>query len=272
MSTISDSFKPFTPTDNSLIISITRSHSFISSVLKTDNLRNFWHSHREWFLSCKGRMILFAKSLGMTWGQNMKLLCKMSFMCCLKEALVLSVIGLPQENLATCHTERVCTLPCTSRIVACHTKIAFSIAPHKAMSIATQKGSFSCHIKCPYLLPHKNGIISVTQIGLVPSKQKGFVYCHTKGSCSSQKGLVHWHTKGPCPLTHKRALSNDTKRALSTTTQTSLVHYHTKRAFSTTTQTGLIHWHTKGPCPLPHKRALFADTQKWPCLLVHRKV
>ncbi len=35
MSAISDSLKPFTPTDNSLIISITRSHSFISSVLKT---------------------------------------------------------------------------------------------------------------------------------------------------------------------------------------------------------------------------------------------
>ncbi len=36
MSDISDSLKPFTPTDNSLIISITHSHSFISSVLKTD--------------------------------------------------------------------------------------------------------------------------------------------------------------------------------------------------------------------------------------------
>ncbi len=41
MAVISDSLKPFTPTDNSLIISITHSHSFISSVLKTDNLTNF---------------------------------------------------------------------------------------------------------------------------------------------------------------------------------------------------------------------------------------
>ncbi len=38
MSAISDSLKPFIPRDNYLIISINRSHSFISSVLKTDNL------------------------------------------------------------------------------------------------------------------------------------------------------------------------------------------------------------------------------------------
>ncbi len=47
MSAISDSLKPFTPTDNSLIISITRSHSLISSVLKTDNLPNFHFFHNS---------------------------------------------------------------------------------------------------------------------------------------------------------------------------------------------------------------------------------
>ncbi len=47
MSAISDSLKPFTPTDNYLIMSITCSHSFISSVLKTDNLPNFYFCHNS---------------------------------------------------------------------------------------------------------------------------------------------------------------------------------------------------------------------------------
>ncbi len=47
MSAISDSLKPFTSTDYSLIISITRSHSFISSKLKTDNLPNFHFCHNS---------------------------------------------------------------------------------------------------------------------------------------------------------------------------------------------------------------------------------